>query len=95
MGAFLGVNIRGVMSFQLFFDSIFRSLQFSDVLPAAIKTVFFGFSVGLVGCFKGYQTTKGTEGVGISANSAVVISSMLIFLLDLIAVLITDLLGLN
>jgi phospholipid/cholesterol/gamma-HCH transport system permease protein len=95
MGSFLGVNIRGVMSFQLFFDSIFRSLQFSDVLPAAIKTVFFGFSVGLVGCFKGYQTTKGTEGVGISANSAVVISSMLIFLLDLIAVLITDLLGLN
>jgi phospholipid/cholesterol/gamma-HCH transport system permease protein len=95
MGSFLGVNIRGIMSFQLFFDSVFRSLQFSDVLPAAIKTVFFGLSVGMVGCFKGYQTSKGTEGVGISANSAVVISSMMIFLLDLIAVLITDLLGLN
>jgi phospholipid/cholesterol/gamma-HCH transport system permease protein len=95
MGSFLGVNIKGVMSFQLFFDSIFRYLKFSDVLPAAIKTIFFGISVGMVGCFKGYQTSKGTEGVGISANSSVVISSMLIFLIDLIAVLITDLLGLN
>jgi phospholipid/cholesterol/gamma-HCH transport system permease protein len=95
MGSFLGINIKGVMSFQLFFDSIFRVLQFSDVIPAFIKTVFFGISVGMVGCFKGYQTSKGTEGVGISANSSVVISSMLIFLIDLIAVLITDLLGLN
>jgi phospholipid/cholesterol/gamma-HCH transport system permease protein len=95
MGSFLGVNIRGVMSMQSFFDQVFRWLEFSDVFPAVIKTFFFGFSVGMVGCFKGYQTSKGTEGVGISANSSVVISSMLIFLLDLIAVQITDILGLN
>jgi phospholipid/cholesterol/gamma-HCH transport system permease protein len=60
-----------------------------------IKTFFFGFSVGMVGCFKGYQTSRGTEGVGLSANSSVVISSMLIFLIDLIAVQITDILGFN
>jgi phospholipid/cholesterol/gamma-HCH transport system permease protein len=48
-----------------------------------------------VGCFKGYFSDKGTEGVGRSANSAVVVSSMLIFLIDLIAVQITDLLGFN
>ena len=95
MGAFLGMNIRGVMSFQLFFDQVFKWLEFSDIIPAFIKTVFFGFSVGIVGCFKGYYSSKGTEGVGISANSAVVLSSMLIFLLDLIAVQITDILGLN
>jgi phospholipid/cholesterol/gamma-HCH transport system permease protein len=95
LGSFLGVNIRGVMSFQLFFDQVFRWLDFSDIFPAVIKTFFFGFSVGMVGCYKGYQTSKGTEGVGISANSSVVISSMLIFLLDLIAVQITDILGLN
>jgi phospholipid/cholesterol/gamma-HCH transport system permease protein len=95
MGAFLGVNIRGVMSFKLFFDQVFKWLEFSDIIPAFIKTVFFGFSVGIVGCFKGYYSSKGTEGVGISANSAVVLSSMLIFLLDLIAVQITDILGLN
>jgi phospholipid/cholesterol/gamma-HCH transport system permease protein len=95
MGSFLGVNIRGVMSFQFFFTQVFNWLKFSDIIPAIIKTFFFGFSVGIVGCFKGYYSNKGTEGVGISANSAVVLSSMLIFLLDLIAVQITDILGLN
>jgi phospholipid/cholesterol/gamma-HCH transport system permease protein len=95
MGSFVGVNIRGVMSFQLFFDQVFRWINFSDIFPAVIKTFFFGFSVGMVGCFKGYQTSRGTEGVGLSANSSVVISSMLIFLIDLIAVQITDILGFN
>jgi phospholipid/cholesterol/gamma-HCH transport system permease protein len=94
-GSFIGVNINGVMSYQLYMDWVFRYLSFEDVLPAVIKTFFFGFSVGMVGCFKGYHSNKGTEGVGMSANSAVVISSMLIFLIDLVAVQITDILGWN
>jgi phospholipid/cholesterol/gamma-HCH transport system permease protein len=94
-GSFLGVNIRNVTSFQLFYDQVIRNLSFSDVLPAFIKTFFFGFAVGIVGCYKGYYSNKGTEGVGRSANSAVVVSSILVFLIDLIAVQITDLLGYN
>lgn len=94
-GSFLGVNIRNVTSFQLFYDQVIRNLSFSDVLPAFIKTFFFGFAVGIVGCYKGYFSNKGTEGVGRSANSAVVVSSILVFLIDLIAVQITDLLGYN
>lgn len=94
-GAYLGVNIRSVTSIDLFFSQVFKSLEFSDVLPAIVKTLFFGFAVGLVGCYKGFNSTKGTQGVGISANSAVVLSSVLIFILDLLAVQITELLGLN
>jgi len=94
-GAYLGVNIRSVTSFDLFFLQVFKSLDFSDVLPAIIKTLFFGFAVGIVGCYKGFNSTKGTQGVGISANSAVVLSSVLIFIIDLLAVQITELLGLN
>jgi len=94
-GAYLGVNIRSVTSFDLFFLQVFKSLDFSDVLPAIIKTLFFGFAVGIVGCYKGFNSTKGTQGVGISANSAVVLSSVLIFIVDLLAVQITELLGLN
>ncbi len=52
-------------------------------------------AIGLVGCYKGYYSQKGTEGVGHAANSAVVVSSLIIFILDLIAVQITDMLGLN
>lgn len=94
-GAYIGVNIRSVTSFRLFFSQVFHGLDFSDLSPALIKTFFFGCAVGIVGCYKGYNSSKGTRGVGNSANSAVVLSSVLIFIIDLLAVQITDLLGLN
>lgn len=94
-GSYLGVNIRSNTSFNLFFTQVFDSLSFSDVLPAFIKCYFFGFAVGIIGCYKGYNSSKGTEGVGRSANSAVVVSSVIIFVLDLLAVQITDVLGFN
>lgn len=94
-GSYLGVNIRGVTSFRLFFMQVFDNLSFGDVLPAFTKSFFFGFAVGIIGCFKGYYSSKGTEGVGHSANSAVVVSSITVFVIDLLAVQITDVLGLN
>lgn len=94
-GSYLGVNIRGATSFRLFFMQVFNNLSFSDVLPAFFKSFFFGFAVGVIGCYKGYNSNKGTEGVGHSANSAVVVSSIVIFIIDLLAVQVTDVLGLN
>jgi len=90
-GSYIGVNLKGDVSFHLFFSSVFQTLSFTDVFPATIKTVFFGFAVGLIGCYKGYNADKGTEGVGIAANSAVVYASLLVFILDMIAVQITSL----
>jgi phospholipid/cholesterol/gamma-HCH transport system permease protein len=90
-GAFVGVNIKGDVSMHLFFLQVFGKLDFSDIFPAVIKTVFFGFAVGLVGCYKGYRSDKGTVGVGQAANSAVVIGSLVIFLMDMIAVQLTSL----
>lgn len=92
-GSYLAVNLRGSVSFTLFFNQVFESLEFSDVVPAVIKTFFFGFAIGLIGCYKGYNSKKGTEGVGRSANSAVVIGSLLVFIIDLIAVQITEFFG--
>lgn len=94
-GSYLGVNIRSTTSFHLFWTQVIDNLSFSDVLPAVTKSFFFGFAVGAIGCFKGYNSKKGTEGVGRSANSAVVISSIMIFVIDLLAVQVTDVLGLN
>ncbi len=94
-GSYLGVNIKGDTNFNFFWIQVFDSLEFRDVLPAFIKTYFFGFAVGIIGCYKGYYSSKGTEGVGKSANSAVVVSSIMIFILDLLAVQITELLGFN
>jgi phospholipid/cholesterol/gamma-HCH transport system permease protein len=94
-GGFLGANIQGVVSWDLFWNQVFETLKFKDVIPALTKTFFFGFSIGIVGCYKGFNSKKGTEGVGQSANSAVVISSFLVFLIDLLAVQIADALGLT
>ncbi len=91
-GAYVGVNIKGDVNFTLFIIKSFESLEFSDVLPAVIKTFFFGFAIALLACYKGYNADKGTEGVAHSANSSVVLGSLAIFLLDMIAVQITDLL---
>ncbi|WP_448104455.1 MlaE family ABC transporter permease [Pedobacter panaciterrae] len=95
IGAYIGVNINAVTSFDLFFSQVFDGLEFGDVIPALIKTFFFGFAVGTIGCYKGYHSSKGTKGVGSAANSAVVLSSVLIFVIDLLAVQITNLFNVN
>lgn len=94
-GAYLGANMKGVVSWDLFWNQVFDTITFGDFIPAVIKTVFFGMAIGIVGCYKGYHTQKGTEGVGLSANAAVVVSSLLIFLIDLVAVQIADLFSLT
>jgi phospholipid/cholesterol/gamma-HCH transport system permease protein len=92
VGSLVGVNIKGNVSIYLFFSQIFQSLEFNDLIPAIIKTFFFGYAIGLIGSYKGYNSNKGTEGVGIAANSAVVLSSLMVFIIDMIAVQITSLL---
>jgi phospholipid/cholesterol/gamma-HCH transport system permease protein len=94
-GSYLGVNINTVTSWPLFIRQVTDALTLGDLIPATIKTFAFGFAVGVVGCYQGFEASKGTEGVGTAANSAVVASSVWIFILDLLAVQITDLLGLN
>jgi phospholipid/cholesterol/gamma-HCH transport system permease protein len=92
IGSFLGVNIQSSISFQLFVKNAFDSVNFYDIIPATIKTFFFGFAVGIISCYKGYYTNMGTAGVGFAANSAVVSSSLAIFIIDLIVVQLTELL---
>ena len=94
-GGYLGVNIRGAVSWSLYWTQVFNSLSFGDLVPSIAKTFFFGFAIGMIGCYKGYHSKKGTEGVGRSANSSVVVASLMVFIIDLIAVQITDLLGLT
>jgi phospholipid/cholesterol/gamma-HCH transport system permease protein len=94
-GSWIGINIKGHTSLSLYFFQVFQTLKFGDVIPAVIKTVFFGYAIGLIGSYKGYYSQRGTEGVGRAANAAVVIASLLIFIIDLLTVQITDLFGLN
>ena len=89
-GSYLVEHLKGDVSFPLYFNQVFDSLEFGDIVPATIKSFFFGFAIGLVGCFKGYYCDTGTAGVGKAANSAVVFTSLLLFIIDFIAVFVAD-----
>jgi len=91
LGGYAGINIHGHVNFFRYLNQIIQSLEFLDVIPATIKTFFFGFFIGMIGCFKGFNASNGTESVGRAANSAVVTASLSIFIIDMVAVQITDL----
>ena len=89
-GSYLMEASYGEVTFRLYFNRVFAVLMFGDLIPATIKSFFFGLVIGIVGCYKGYHSEKGTVGVGKAANSAVVIASLLLFVVDFIAVLVAD-----
>jgi phospholipid/cholesterol/gamma-HCH transport system permease protein len=91
-GGFLALNLNDHISASLYTTKVIAALDYTDFLPAFIKTIFFGFAIGFVGCYKGFYSNKGTESVGIAANSAVVTASLWIFVIDAIAVQVTSLL---
>jgi phospholipid/cholesterol/gamma-HCH transport system permease protein len=90
LGSWAGANIKGDLSFALFFSQAFGVVEFIDFLPAFIKTFFFGAVIGIVGTYQGYSAGRGTESVGIAANKAVVVASLWVIVVDVIAVQITD-----
>ncbi len=92
-GSWLAVNIKGSVNLVLFISQAFGSVVFMDLFPSIIKSFFFGAVIGIIGCYKGYNAGRGTESVGIATNSAVVVSSLLIIIVDVIAVQITDILS--
>ncbi|MHA4807123.1 MlaE family ABC transporter permease [Flavitalea flava] len=92
IGGYVAMNIHDTTTIRRFFVSALAHLEFIDIFPAIIKTFFFGFVVGIIGCYKGYHARRGTESVGIAANSAVVAASLAVFIIDLLAAQITDIL---
>jgi phospholipid/cholesterol/gamma-HCH transport system permease protein len=91
LGGFIGINMHGDVSLFRYISKVFDSLAFIDIIPATIKTFFFGFFIGMIGCYKGFNAENGTASVGQAANSAVVTASLTIFIIDMLAVQLTDL----
>ncbi|MFH0733837.1 MAG: ABC transporter permease [bacterium] len=89
LGGYVSVIITENMNFVYYLNSVIDAIQFGDLIPGIAKTFFFGFIVGLVGCYKGYTTTGGTEGVGKASTTSVVIASLLILIMDTVLVKVT------
>jgi len=90
LGSYLNVNNNEATSFRAFFKDAFASISFLDISASLIKAIVYGFTIGVAGCYQGYNATKGTAGVGRAANSAVVISMFLVFLEEIIIVQVVN-----
>jgi len=86
MGSYLNVHANEQTSFTTFIHGAFVKISFPEIISSVIKSVIFGFTIGIVGCYKGYTTTQGTEGVGRAANASVVIIMFLIFIEEILVV---------
>lgn len=88
-GGYLAELINTRVSMRYYYTQVLASLYFEDVLPGIFKTIFFGAAIAIIGCYKGFNTSGGTEGVGKTTSSAVVVSSLWVILLDMILVQLT------
>jgi phospholipid/cholesterol/gamma-HCH transport system permease protein len=86
MGSFIDVQANEQTSFITFFENAFSTITFLDYFTSLVKALVFGFTIGIVSCYKGFNATQGTMGVGRAANSSVVISMFLIFIEEIIIV---------
>ena len=90
MGSFLDIHANELTSYTAFIQSAFQKITFLDYTSSLIRAVVYGFTIGMVGCYNGYHTTQGTEGVGRAANRSVVISMFFIFVEEILIVQIVN-----
>ena len=90
MGAFLNINMNEHTSFTTFYTEAFEQLSFLDLASSLVKAIAYGFTISMVSCYKAFNTTQGTEGVGKAANAAVVIAIYLIFIEEVLIVQVTN-----
>jgi phospholipid/cholesterol/gamma-HCH transport system permease protein len=90
LGGYINVALNEGTSFRSFVQGFFDPLSFTDFASSLTKSIVFGFTIGIVGCYQGYFSSKGTEGVGKAANGAVVTAMFLVFIEEIVIVQITN-----
>jgi phospholipid/cholesterol/gamma-HCH transport system permease protein len=86
LGGFLAEHAATGMSLSLYFNRAFSIVAMTDYVPATIKTMVFGFIIAGVSSYLGFNSRAGTEGVGRASTRAVVLSSILIIVINVILV---------
>lgn len=81
-GALLvAVGIQGIGPAE-FWSRVHLWVDLADIFGGMIKAAAFGLSVTTIACYKGFTAAGGAKGVGVATTKAVVMSSVLIFILD-------------
>jgi phospholipid/cholesterol/gamma-HCH transport system permease protein len=86
LGGFLAETAATGMSLSLYFNRAFSLINMTDYVPATLKTMVFGFIIATVSSYLGFTTSSGTEGVGRASTHAVVLSSILIIVSNVVLV---------
>jgi phospholipid/cholesterol/gamma-HCH transport system permease protein len=89
-GSYINVHAEETSSIISFYQNAFKTITFLDIFTSVTKSVIYGFTIGIVGCYKGFNATQGTRGVGKAANQAVVLAMFLIFIEELIIVQVVN-----
>lgn len=89
LGGYLNIVTNEGTSFTTFIEQVFEPISFVDIISSLSKAVIFGFTVGMVSCYQGFNATKGTEGVGKAANASVVVGMFMVFIEEILVVQIT------
>ncbi len=92
-GSFLTEMMGGSMRWTEYQTALLRHLTLGNVLPAAAKTVVFGFLIGVTGCYQGMSAEGGTEGVGRAATRGVVWSIFLVLVSNVVLVRVIQIWG--
>jgi phospholipid/cholesterol/gamma-HCH transport system permease protein len=86
MGGFAAETAVNGTPLRTYLRLAFSSIQFSDLVPATLKTMVFGFIIAAVASYLGVNTTRGTEGVGQASTRSVVSASVLLILANVLLV---------
>jgi phospholipid/cholesterol/gamma-HCH transport system permease protein len=86
LGGFAAEHALTGIALRTYFDQAFSLIEFSDLIPATLKTCVFGFIIATVACYLGVNTTRGTEGVGQASTRSVVYSSIVLILANVVLV---------
>jgi phospholipid/cholesterol/gamma-HCH transport system permease protein len=90
LGSYVNVHAEEATSFIAFFKHGFATIKFLDVFTSVFKSIVFAFTIGIIACYKGFNATKGTRGVGKAANETVVLAMFLIFIEELVIVQVSN-----
>lgn len=85
-GGIVAVHVDLQMSTATFMNDAFSTMGWSDYVPSILTTVVFGFIIGIVSSYLGYNAAQGATGVGRASTRSVVLSSLLVILFDVIVV---------
>lgn len=89
-GSYVNVHSQETSSIITFYQNAFSTISFLDIYTSVTKSIVYGFTIGMVGCYKGFNATQGTRGVGKAANQAVVLAMFLIFVEEIIIVQVSN-----